>query len=139
VDYASNHILYIKKGCPNFNKRRSCPPFAPIFDIYFCMDEVWAIWNVFDFGAHVDRMRLLHPDWSERQLVCCLYWQSKARKSLELEIDSFKISHPNLHVTRVPEAMGVNVTETMRLIGVELEWPPNNFALQIALAARLNP
>jgi len=34
----------------------------------------------------------------------------------------------------VPEAMGVNVTETMKRVGIELEWPPVNVAYQIALA-----
>lgn len=126
------------KGCPNFNKRKTCPPFAPIFHIHYKLDQIWAIWNVFDFGGYINRMRIAHPDWSERQLACCLYWQGTARKALEAEIKSFQSLYPFMHVTRVPEAMGVNVTETMRGIGVELEWPPKTVAIQVALAGHVN-
>lgn len=33
----------------------------------------------------------------------------------------------------VPEACGVDVTATMKLIGIDLEWPPVNVAYQVAL------
>jgi len=79
-------------------------------------------------------MREKHPEWSERQLACCLYWQAGARKQLESEIQKFYREHPGLWLVRCPEAMGVDVTGTMRLVGVELEWPPRERALQVALA-----
>ncbi len=40
-------------------------------------------------------------------------------------------------ITVVPEAMGVNVTETMKRVGIELEWPPVNVAYQIAMGGIL--
>ena len=81
-------------------------------------------------------MRAKHPDWSKRQLECLLYWQGTARKKQKEQIEIFKkwINDEEYIITTVPEAMGVNVTETMKRIGIELEWPPINVAYQIALA-----
>ena len=131
------------KGCPNFRKRATCPPTIPmlaeVFDLVYPMI---AIWEPFDFGGHVERMRVAHPDWSQRQLECCLYWQGTARAALNITIHEFlygyartaKPSAPPLFVTTCPEAMGVNVTETMKSLGVVLEWPPKKFTHHVALA-----
>jgi hypothetical protein len=37
-------------------------------------------------------------------------------------------------IERCPEALGLNVTATMRMIGIDLEWPPREFTYQVALA-----
>ena len=95
----------------------------------------WAIWNVFPFGQHVAKMRRRHPDWSRRQLECCLYWQNTARKQLRETVLHF-LDGRTLHVEMIPEAHGVNVTATMRLLGIKLEWPPKRWAYQVALAWR---
>lgn len=71
------------KGCPNFDKKKGCPPGAALYDqVYDLSKSVYAIINKFDFKAHTDRMRNLHPEWSERQVRCCLYWQKGARREL---------------------------------------------------------
>ena len=47
-------------GCPNFDKKVGCPPGAQHIDDIIHVgkyEEVWAIWNRFDFGFHVQRMR----------------------------------------------------------------------------------
>jgi len=129
-----------KKGCPNYGKKEGCPPGAPMFDeVYDLSKPVYAIYNVFDFKGHVERMRDKHPDWSKRQLECCLYWQGTARKKLKTKIKIFHGSMLGLEgkvyiIATIPEAMGVNVTETMRKVGITLEWPPVNVAYQIAFA-----
>lgn len=127
-----------KKGCPNFNKKKGCPPFADRFDeIYDLYSEpVIAIFNIFNFGDHVRKMKVLHPDWSLRQLECCLYWQGKARKQLKEIIELFKFHNAMrfFGIEMTPEAMGVNVTQTMFNAGVKLEWPPKEFTYQVALA-----
>lgn len=70
-----------KNGCPNYGNKDICPPNAPILKRYIDPDqEVYAIFNRFEFGEHVDRMYKLHPTWSKRQAECCLYWQGTARK-----------------------------------------------------------
>jgi hypothetical protein len=95
---------------------------------------IYTVWNVFDLAGHVERMRARHPDWSARQLVCCLYWQGTARKALRGHIQEFVREHPDLTIIECPEAQGVNVTATMAKIGVELEWPPVKVAYQVVLA-----
>lgn len=123
------------KGCPNVNHKAGCPPAAPFLPEVFDLSQpTFLIVHRFDLGGHVERMRAAHPGWSQRQLVCCLYWQAGARKQLEQEIDLFKMAHPRLGVTRCPEAMGLNVTETLRAAGIEIEWPPTKWALQVAMA-----
>jgi predicted metal-binding protein len=125
-------------GCPNFAKNPRCPPKIGLLDKVFDLTKpCWVIYNVFWLGAHVRKMRFLHPRWSERQLYCCLYWQGKARKELKEEIEKFhrtKDPTKKCLVTTCPEAMGLNVTETMRKSGIELEWPPLERALQVAFA-----
>ena len=146
-----------KDGCPNFNYKLGCPPGAKLFDKVFDLSQpVYAIYNVFDFKSHVEKMKAAHPDWSQAQLSCCLYWQNTARKQLTQELKYFLITHPDYHVAvafykgldkdlgslikRVipspPEAMGVEVGKTMAGIGIEI-WPIVDTTYQIALAGRL--
>lgn len=123
------------KGCPNFGKKPGCPPEVPLLpDVFDLSAPCFLIVNTFDFAAHVARMRVAHPDWSERQLTCCLYWQGTARKDLERRIVEFKRHNPGHLVTRCPEAMGLNVTETLHRAGQQIEWPPLQTALQVAFA-----
>ncbi len=123
------------QGCPNFDKKSGCPPSAPtITDTLNLHQPIYAIWNRFDFSEHVERMRKLHPKWSQRQCECCLYWQGSARKQLRNIIAGFLAQYRGLVVIACPEAQGVNVTETIRRIGIDLEWPPQNHTYQIVLA-----
>lgn len=123
------------KGCPNFGKRLTCPPQAPLFEDIIDMDcPVFAIFNIFPFGEHVERMRKKHKEWSKRQLECCLYWQGTARKQLRAKIDAFKKVRPADLILQTPEANGVNITATMFAIGAKLEWPPKTATYQVALA-----
>jgi hypothetical protein len=125
------------RGCPNYAKKNGCPPLAPLFRGHFDLSTpIFAIWNVFLLGEHIKFMRSRHPAWSERQLRCCLYWQPKARKELRAEIRAFLDKHKGYRVVTCPEAMGVNVTETMRHIGENLEWPPQRYAYQVAIAGK---
>ena len=127
------------RGCPNFGKRPTCPPQAPLLENVFDLSQpVYAVWNVFDLASHVDRMREKHPDWTWRQLVNCLYWQGGARKVLRRRVEDFmgglRAGHCPLYC---PEACGVNVTETMKSIGEILEWPPKTKTYQVALVGRI--
>lgn len=126
------------KGCPNYGKRDMCPPQSPLlWDKFDENMKVYALWADFDLGAHVRRMKEKHPEWSYRQLSCCLYWQGTARKFMKKEafkwLSEFDTARM-LGVTACPEAMGVNVTATMKSIGVELEWPPKNITRVIWVA-----
>lgn len=122
------------KGCPNWGKRHTCPPQAPLLGDLLDLDRpVYCLHNCFDLASHVARMRKRHPDWSERRLRCCLYWQGTARKQLRVKVDAFLEKHPGHLTVFVPEACGVDVTATMRSIGIELEWPPVSTVYQVAL------
>jgi hypothetical protein len=125
-------------GCPNVGHKIGCPPTAPKLEEYFDLAKpCWVIYNVFDFGEHVRRMRNTHPDWTQRQLECCLYWQPRARKELREEVRRF-LKEPfgtDFELNYCPEAMGLDVTATLRNVGVELEWPPVEKALQVAFGA----
>lgn len=123
------------KGCPNWAKKEGCPPSAvPIGKLIDLNREVWAIWNKFDLGSHVSKMREKHPEWTDRQLKCCLYWQPRARIALLSEVSRFDVEHWGYRFVRCPEASGVVLTPTMRQAGIELEWPPEKWAFQIILA-----
>lgn len=127
------------QGCPNFDKKEGCPPSAPIINKTLDLKKtVWAVWNIFPFGEHIKKMKDKHPQWSQRQLECCLYWQGTARKQLRTIIkehlrEEWK-DQPDTHlVVACPEAQGVNLTETMKQTGLILEWPPVTRAVQIVL------
>lgn len=129
-----------KKGCPNYGRHKYCPPNLPMFDQVFDLSKpVYAIYNKFDFKRHVERMQQRHPEWSDRQLANCLYWQGGARKKLKGHVVEFNnlFSGKGYVVTRSPEAMGVNMTRTMKGAGIELEWPPRRVTYQIAMAGVL--
>jgi hypothetical protein len=123
-------------GCPNFRRKEGCPPGAPLLgDFYDLARPCYVVWNVFSLGEHARAMRSRHPGWSDRQVYCCLYWQPRARAALEAEIEVFMAGgHGDSCVARCPEAMGLDVTETMRLVGVALEWPPLERAVLVAFA-----
>jgi predicted metal-binding protein len=125
-----------KKGCPNFNKKEGCPPKAEYFDkVYDLSKPIYAIYNIFDFKSHVEKMKKNNPTWTKRQVECCLYWQPKARNQLLVHMREFYREYGSQYkITTCPEAMGVNITDTMKNAGIILEWPPENITYQIALA-----
>ena len=62
---------------------------------------------------------------------------TRSKKKLKEKIVDFLKSCPQDYtVTTCPEAMGVDITSTMKSIGIELEWPPENFTYQIALSGK---
>ena len=125
-----------KRGCPNYGKRDSCPPKVWRWDESFRHNsKCTVIWITFPFGKHVTKMQFKHPDWSKRQLECCLYWQGTARKALRSEVGRFLSQSSNTWtVFYVPEAHGVNVTSTMAELGHTIEWPPIHRTFHVAIA-----
>ena len=122
------------KGCPNFGKRVTCPPQVRMINEVFDISKgFWIVWIDFDFKSHCDKMKRKHPNWSQRQIECCLYWQGTANKMLRKSVVDMVYYLDGWQVSYCPEAMGVNVTATMKNIGAELEWPPKNIVRKVAL------
>ncbi len=113
------------RGCP---KLGTCPTCSPrcrlITDVLDLSQPTFVIYTEIPLGKHVAKLKAKHPDWTQRQLECCLYWQTKARQNLLQAIKDLVKLYPSLFIAASPEAMGINVTETMRRAGVQLEWPP---------------
>jgi hypothetical protein len=110
-----------------------------MFETRFDMTQpVYAVINRYDLASHTKRMKERHPDWSPRQLACCLYWQPLARRQLMALIEDFLRKNPGYSVTVTPEAMGIDVATTLARAGLRLPWPPVTEAYQVAIAgARL--
>jgi len=123
-----------RKGCPNHGKKVGCPPSAPlIHDVLNLERPIPAVWVTFDMTKHRKRMLRLHPSWSIRQQTCCLYWQQGVRKRLRDEVEAFSYYHAGLQAVYCPEGAGVNVTETMKGIEINLEWPPLKVVHTVAI------
>lgn len=122
-------------GCPNYDNRDACPPKALLLDNVLDLKKVvWIAWVNYNLEEHRKRMWAKHPNWSRRQTECCLYWQAHVRKQLREEMQAFvDFTDSRLIMLEIPEANGVNVTETMRQIGVELEWPPKRIVRKVGL------
>lgn len=120
-------------GCPNYNKKYSCPPNAiEINDWLGDYRKIWFVCVSFDLKCHIGRMLELHPTWTLRQARCLLYWQPKVNKKLQEVTYTFAPDRLN-GVTYCPEAMGVQVIETARNAGLPIETKPENIVWKIAL------
>lgn len=118
-------------GCPNYGKKEGCPPQLPLLDeIFDFKKDLYVIYTSFPIGKFAERMRLAHPEWKEfpRQWYNPRLWQHTARKEHKEELKKFLTKNQDYEVNRSPEAHGVNVTELMKSIGIELrwEWPPKH-------------
>ena len=125
------------KGCPNFGKKKGCPPSAELFDkVYDMSQPFYAIIYRFNLRSHTEKLKIKHPDWSDRQLKCCYYWQNTARKQLMIGIKQFLKEHRGLSVEPTPEAMGIDITKTLENSGFKLEWPPEFSVCKVAIAGK---
>lgn len=122
------------KGCPNFGRRETCPPLVPPIDEVFKLDmPVWLVAVEFDLATHMDKMRKKHPNWSDRQLRCLLYWQGTVVKELKIVSGKTCQGYPGTVYTTCPEAMGVNVISTGRKLGLPIQLKPKDTVYKMAL------
>lgn len=111
-----------KKGCPNYGKADRCPPKALHVSEYFNLEKpLYFVHSEFDLKAHAERMKERHPNWSDRQCRCVLYWQPKSRKQMKERVGYACSALKTNRVAACPEAMGVNVFATARLSGLHLD------------------
>ena len=106
------------KGCPQFPK---CPALQVDFlEVKDCYDWV-AVIEDFNLKSYADERKKLHPEYSERQARNLLYWQGGVRSRLKKKAYSI----PGALVLEIPEASGINVFETMDLVGLHLMRNPD--------------
>ncbi len=124
-------------GCPNYNHKSTCPPAIPLLEMVYDLSKPCYIVVVeFDMVEHIHKMLSKHPDWSDRQARCVLYWQNGVRKQLQEEADFYaRVLPGGLVSTLCPEAMGLNVIATAQLVGVPIKTKPVDKIYKIALLA----
>ena len=111
-----------KTDCPNYGKNKWCPPQAPMVDEYFELSKpLYIVHSEFDFYGHVEKMRAKHPEWSDRQCACVLYWQGTSRKQMKERVARAMWELGTNASASCPEAMGVNVYATALLSGLKLD------------------
>lgn len=133
------------KGCPNYGKRDDCPPCDRVDELFDLTMPMWVIYTEYQVGVFAERMRVCHPEWSNqpRQWYNCIRWQGTARKQHKQDILEFQEVFPTLHVDINPEARGINVTEMMKQVAIDLEWnyhedhDPNRKTYRVSVAGIL--
>lgn len=112
------------KGCPNYAKRKTCPPFSkPLNDLV--ESPFYLVIQNFDIEAQAKRMKERHPNWTEKQSRNCLYWQRGLMKKLRKEAEEFVDRQDNdLMLLEIPEANGVDLFNTCKNLGIILERRP---------------
>lgn len=94
------------------------PAFKDIFNVY---KPLYLVHSEFNLRSHISRMRELHPDWSEAQLKCVLYWQPRSRKEMMERVKrALTITGSNTWDS-CPEGKGVNVFATAAISGLKLQ------------------
>lgn len=109
-----------KNGCPNFP---ACMKNRADFKLFENKYNWYAVVEEFDLKFHADKMKAKHPEWSERQCRCLLYWQGGVRKRLKEKAETAFAGY-NLILT-IPEAHGINVFETMAKVGIIIDKHPD--------------
>lgn len=110
------------RGCPMFGRKPTCPPQAPMIqDFLDPSKSLYIVWAEFNLAAHAQRMKQAHPNWSERQCRCLLYWQQGVRAELRHNVQAAMMMTGTTEATLVPEAMGVNVYATCAASGLRLD------------------
>jgi len=91
---------------------------------------MYAICTPFPVGEFAERMRLTHPRWVShpREWYNPRRWQPVARKLHREEQDRARELYGLTGIVGSPEAHGVDVSATLRIVGIDLswEWPPKH-------------
>ena len=125
------------KGCPNWGKREGCPPKAKLFE-QVVKPPFTLVAVKFNLDEHARRMKEKHPDWSDRQVRCVLYWQRKLDKKLREESEKVASKILNSHIVYKPEAHGIQLFKTCENIGLILERNPQNILWKMTIVGIKN-
>jgi len=111
------------KGCPNAFGRcwgydGKCRQ-TIITDLINPQYPVYIIYSEYNLAKHIRKMKLRHPDWTERQLRNVYYWQKSSFKLLDIEIKQFNI--PQGYRQFGIEGYGLNAYATCKKVGLILD------------------
>ena len=121
-----------KKGCPKYPK---CMKEREDFN-KFPRDIFWyAVIEQFDLEKHAEKMKLKHPDWTERQCRNLLYWQGGVRKRLREKTRNF--AGPGDIILDIPEANGVDIFSTLEAHGIPLDRHNPNIVRKVMLVGKV--
>lgn len=128
-------------GCPNFGKLSTRPPNIPcMYDQIFDISDVYAVVTKFDLMTFFQNRRNKRPDLAEGQIKNLRIWQPITIKENDYAIAEFYKENPNLSnyiSTRLLECMGVDVINTMKNVGLDIEFPVTDYVYRIAFIAKV--
>jgi hypothetical protein len=133
-NFCRNTYGNYRLGCPNYGKKKGCPPCELIDEILDFSKPIYLIYSEFNVGEFASKMRNRHSGWTEKQAYNSRLWQGRARKEHNLEIKKFLGEHPGASVVLQPERKGVDVNLIFTRLGIKLEWPPRQIARVVSLA-----
>ncbi len=136
-------------GCPNYNKNPLCPPHSPNRKEILKKYQYFTLFMVkFDFKRHKEQMKMNHPDWSDRQIACNLYYQSHIKKLFYAYVSPYYV-YPNQVLmgcgsgfgTNIysMESVGINVFQTLKKLNYQLEPNPQTNITFVSLLASDRP
>ena len=125
-----------KNGCPNYGKRKTCPPFAKKFE-ELVEAPFYLVTQEFDLEVQKKKMKEKHPNWTENQSKNLLYWQKGLIKKLKDEAyEQANVLGTDFIVLEVPEANGVNVFQTCKNVGIILEKNPQKKVIKVMVIGK---
>jgi len=129
------------KGCPNFGRSADCPPKAPLVEKWLDLTRPhWIVVAEFDLEAQAARMLAEHHDWSGKMCRNSRYWQSTVVAELRMAVIHFRMSqNKDLVWSLKPEAMGVDVFETLGKLGIPIQRNPQKLVFKVALVGEPRP
>jgi len=126
-------------GCPNFGKRKSCPPFTKNF-LDIIEPPFFLVIEEFNIDLYIKKMKEKHPNWTDKQCRNLLYWQKGVKKKLKEKAYEFSGYLGNGYtVLEVPEANGVNVFQTCNNVGIMLERYPQKIIKKVMIIGKKKP
>lgn len=116
------------KGCPNYGKKKECPPQAPLLEdfIDILQPHYFIVLTCIRNRCHNNQ-----ENTSEDQFRS--YWNDTLEEILHEYIQEFQKDHPGTVFTFHPSAVGVDVLETARNVGISLEENPEKVFYKIVL------
>jgi hypothetical protein len=113
-------------GCPNYGEKEGCPPEVLHIKEAYDMNSIHLLTIQFPFEEYIDIKREINPTWTNRALINQRHWQGHLKSLLNTFWEDIEDRYPEHNVIKNPEAMGVNLEETMKKLGIQLQWCEQN-------------